>query len=99
MTGINAINSPLYIANYTDSTPRMTLYGGTTDVTGNGYLKFWNYNTSSQRIQIARSGTNTKSISLGCIAVPYFGSGIPKVFSSSFSFSSVLIICPTLQST
>jgi len=58
MTGINAINSPLYIANYTDSTPRMTLYGGTTDVTGNGYLKFWNYNTSSQRIQIARSGTN-----------------------------------------
>jgi hypothetical protein len=58
MTGISAINSALYIANYTDSTPRMTLYGGTTNVTGNGYLKFWDYNASTQRIQIARSGTN-----------------------------------------
>jgi hypothetical protein len=56
--GIYAVNHPLLITNYTNSTPRMTLYGGTTNVTGNGYLKFWNYNAGSQKIQIARSGKN-----------------------------------------
>ncbi len=57
-TGISAVNHPLVIRNYTNSTPRMMLYGGTTNTTGNGYLKFWNYNASLQRIQIARSGKN-----------------------------------------
>jgi hypothetical protein len=56
--GIYAVNHPLLITNYTNSTPRMTLYGGTTNVTGNGYLKFWNYNAGSLKIQIARSGKN-----------------------------------------
>ena len=58
MMGISAVNSALYIANYTDSTSRMQFYGGTTDVTGNGYLKFRNFNASTDNIHIARSGKN-----------------------------------------
>ena len=58
MTGISAVNSALYIANYTDSAPRMQFFGGTTNVTGNGYLKFRNYSATTDNINIARSGKN-----------------------------------------
>ncbi len=58
ITGISAVNSALYIANYTDSAPRMQFFGGTTNVTGNGYLKFRNYSATTDNINIARSGKN-----------------------------------------
>ena len=58
MNGIDAVDSALMIQNYSDSTPRFQLYGGTDNTTGNGYLKFWSSNALSQRIQIARSGKN-----------------------------------------
>ena len=58
MNGIDAVDSALMIQNYSDSTPRFQLYGGTDNTTGNGYLKFWSSNVVTQRIQIARSGKN-----------------------------------------
>ena len=58
MTGISAIDSALSIQNYANSTPRMHIYGGTTDVAGNGYLKFRNFSATTDNIYLARSGKN-----------------------------------------